>query len=115
MATGREIALAALKMEEPPRVPVMAWGGGMWAVYRTGASIREVIDKPEALTRCILDMYEALPFDVVFVTGIDLPRSHRFHNCREHRTCIIFLALAPDISREGKTFRVSGRKNNGPL
>ena len=64
---AKEMVFAAMEMRRPDRPPVAPFGCGVWTIYRSGTTFRELSQDPERMARTNLEIYEKYKPDIVYV------------------------------------------------
>jgi uroporphyrinogen decarboxylase len=63
----KEMVFAAMEMRKPDRPPVAPFGCGVWTIYRSGTTFRELSQDPERMARTNLEIYRKYKPDIVYV------------------------------------------------
>ncbi len=63
----KDVVMAALELQEPPRPPVWVWGGGMFAVEQAGTNFEEARTDVKKMVEFNVDVYTRAGLDAVFV------------------------------------------------
>jgi len=64
--TPKEIVFTALDRKVPPRLPVAPFGGGVWTIFRSGTTFKELSTDVDTMTATILKIHKEFQQDIVF-------------------------------------------------
>jgi len=64
---AKEMVFAAMEMRKAERIPVAPFGCGVWTIYRSGTTFRELSQDPERMAKTNLEIYEKYKPDIVYV------------------------------------------------
>lgn len=64
--TPKEIVLTALDRKLPPRLPAAPFGAGVWTIYRSGTTFKNLSTDPATMIATILKIHKEFQQDIVF-------------------------------------------------